>query len=38
LIDYSPSLADKLAPSNATHTVEELAAEVVDVIKNAERG
>src|ERR1035437_6991820 len=38
LIDYSPSLADKLARSTATHTVEEIAAEIVDVIKNAGRG
>jgi hypothetical protein len=35
LIDYSPSLADKLARSTATHTVEEIAAEIIDVIKNA---
>lgn len=31
---YSASLADKLARSTATHTVEEIAAEIVDVIRN----
>jgi hypothetical protein len=35
LIAYSPSLADKLARSTTTHTVEEIAAEIVEVIKNA---
>jgi hypothetical protein len=34
VISYSPSLADRLARSTATHTVEEIAAEIVDVIKN----
>ena len=29
---YSPSLADKLARSTATHTVEEIAAEITDLI------
>ncbi|SMF39885.1 TIR domain-containing protein [Azospirillum oryzae] len=33
VIDYSPSLADKLARSTATHTVEEIAKEVADVIR-----
>jgi hypothetical protein len=32
VINYSPSLADKLARSTATHTVEEIAAEIADVI------
>lgn len=32
VIDYSPSLADKLARSTTTHTVEEIACEIVDVI------
>lgn len=32
LIDYSPSLADKVARSTATHTVEEIAHEIVGVI------
>lgn len=36
LIAFSPSLADKLARSTATHTVEEIAAEIVEVIKNKE--
>ena len=34
VIDYSPSLADKLARSTATHTVEEIAAEIISVIQN----
>lgn len=34
VIDYSPSLADKLARSTATHTVGEIAAEIADVIRN----
>jgi len=33
VIQYSPSLADKLARSTATHTVEEIAAEIIEVIK-----
>lgn len=36
LIKYSPSLADKLARSTGTHTVEEIAAEIIEVIKNAD--
>ena len=35
VIDYSPSLADKLARSTATHTVKEIAAEIISVIKAA---
>lgn len=35
LIRYSPSLADKLARSTGTHTVEEIASEIIDVIKNS---
>jgi hypothetical protein len=35
LIDYSPSLADKVARSTGTHTVEEIAAEIIDVIRAA---
>ena len=31
---YSPSLADKVARSTATHTVEEIAAEISEVIRN----
>lgn len=34
VIGYSPSLADRLARSTTSHTVEEIAAEIVDVIKN----
>ena len=34
VIGYSPSLADRLKRSTATHTVEEIAAEIVDVIRN----
>ncbi|MFC4168928.1 toll/interleukin-1 receptor domain-containing protein [Teichococcus aestuarii] len=34
VIGYSPSLADRLARSTATHTVEEIAAEIIDVIRN----
>jgi hypothetical protein len=33
LIAYSPSLADKLARSTATHTVDEMAAEIIEVIQ-----
>lgn len=33
VIDYSPSLADKLARNTATHTVEEIAAEIAEVIR-----
>lgn len=32
VISYSPSLADKLARSTATHTVEEIANEIVELI------
>jgi hypothetical protein len=34
VIGYSPSLADRLARSTTTHTVEEIAAEIVDVIRS----
>jgi hypothetical protein len=34
VMGYSPSLADRLARSTATHTVEEIATEIVDVIRN----
>ena len=34
VMDYSSSLADRVARSTATHTVEEIAAEIVDVIRN----
>lgn len=34
VIDYSPSLADKLARNTATHTVHEIAAEIIELIRN----
>jgi len=34
VIDFSPSLADKVARSTATHTVEEIAAEIADLLRN----
>lgn len=36
VIDFSPSLADKVARSTATHTVEEIASEIAELIKNKE--
>lgn len=33
VMDYSPSLADKVARSTATHTVAEIAAEIAEVIR-----
>lgn len=33
LIDYSPSLADKVARSTGTHTIEEIAKEIITVIR-----
>ena len=33
VVNYSPSLADKLARSTATHTVDEIASEIRDVIR-----
>lgn len=35
VVKYSPSLADKLARSTATHTVDEIAAEISEVIRDA---
>ena len=34
VVEYSPSLADKVARSTATHTVEEIAAEIADLIRS----
>jgi Domain of unknown function (DUF1883)/TIR domain len=34
IIDFSPSLADKVARSTATHTVEEIAAEIADLLNS----
>jgi hypothetical protein len=33
LINYSPSLADKVARSTGTHTINEIAKEIIDVIR-----
>lgn len=33
VIEFSPSLADKLARSTATHTVEEIVAEIAEVVR-----
>ena len=35
VIEYSPSLADKVARSTATHTVEEIATEIAEVIRGS---
>lgn len=35
VIDYSPSLGDKVARSTATHTVEEIAAEIAELIRSS---
>lgn len=35
LINYSPSLADKMARSTGTHTIDEIAAEIIEVIRGA---
>ena len=32
VVDYSPSLADKVARSTATHTVEEIALEISELL------
>lgn len=34
VIDYSPSLADKVARSTATHTVNDIAVEIYELLKN----
>jgi hypothetical protein len=31
-MDYGPSLADKVARSTGTHTIEEIAAEIIEVV------
>jgi len=36
VMDFSPSLADKVARSTATHTVEEIAGEIAELIRGAE--
>jgi hypothetical protein len=35
VVDFSPSLADKVARSTATHTVEEIAAEIAELLSEA---
>jgi hypothetical protein len=35
VVDYSPSLADKVARSTATHTVEEIALEIADLLRGS---
>lgn len=35
VIDFSPSLADKVARSSATHTVEDIATEIADLLNSA---
>jgi hypothetical protein len=35
LIDYSPSLADKVARSTTTHTIQEIAGEIIEVIQTS---
>lgn len=35
VIDFSPSLADKVARSTATHTVEDIAKEIADLLNSA---
>ncbi len=34
VVDYSPSLADKVARSTATHTIDEIADEIADLLEN----
>ena len=34
LIDYSPSLADKVARSTATHTIDEISQEIIELIQS----
>ncbi len=34
VVDFSPSLADKVARSTATHTVQEIAAEIAELLRN----
>lgn len=33
VVNYSPSLADKLARNTATHTIEEIASEIIQVVR-----
>lgn len=36
VIDYSPSIADKVARSTSTNTIEEIAEEIAEIIKGKE--
>lgn len=38
VVDYSPSLADKVARSTATHTIDEIAAEIAELLSPAAVG
>lgn len=35
VVDYSPSLADKVARSTATHTIDEIANEIAELLQNS---
>jgi len=35
VVDYSPSLADKVARSTATHTINEIAAEIFELLESS---
>lgn len=35
VINYSPSLADKVARSTGTHTIDEIASEIIEIIRRA---
>jgi len=37
VLEYSPSLADKLARSTSTHTIQEIADEIAELIKSSRR-
>lgn len=34
VVDFSPSLADKVAGSTATHTIDEIASEIAELIRS----
>ncbi len=38
LLDFSPSLADKVARSTTTHTVEEIAKEIAELVNSSDCG
>lgn len=37
VVDFSPSLADKVARSTTTHTIEEIASEIADLLRSSSR-